>query len=145
MSSRASADFTPAFIRASGSSREEMLAGKWEPAKEMRRNLGETEHLRWNAFHFCSGYRPMSREDFDANAETWVRCKAEGVPCRIKIAKNQEERLHACLIPWEELDELSERESRLTGRDIDYKQTDINNVLTLPKLLRAEDKRNGKK
>ena len=145
MSSRASADFTPAFIRASGSSREEMIAGRWAPSEDMLRNLGETEHLRWNAFHFCSGYRPMSREDFDANAETWVRCKAEGVPCRIKIAKNQEERLHACLIPWEELDELSERESRLTGRDIDYKQTDINNVLTLPKLLRAEDKRNGKK
>ena len=145
MSSRASADFTPAFIRASGSSREEMLAGKWEPSKEMLQNLGETEHLRWNAFHFCSGYRPMSREEFDANAETWARSREEGVPCSVKIAKNQEKRLHACLIPWEELDELSERENRLTGRDIDYKQTDINNVLTLPKLLRAEDKRNGKK
>lgn len=145
MSSRASADFTPAFIRASGSSREEMLAGKWEPSKEMLQNLGETEHMRWNAFHFCSGYRPMSREEFDANAETWARCRDEGVPCSIKIAKNQEKRLHACLIPWDELDELSERENRLTGRDIDYKQTDINNVLTLPKLLQAGEKRGRKK
>ena len=145
MSSRASADFTPAFIRASGSSREEMLAGKWEPSKEMLRNLGETEHLRWNAFHFCSGYRPMSREEFDDNARALARCRAEGVPCSIKIAKNQERRLHACLIPWDELDELSERENRLTGRSIDYKQTDINNVLTLPKLLQAEEKRGGKK
>ncbi|MDO4989417.1 MAG: hypothetical protein Q4E45_02825 [Eubacteriales bacterium] len=140
MSSRASADFTPAFIRASGSSREEMLAGEWRPSEEMLRNLGETEHLRWNAFHFCSGFKPMSREEFDANAETWARCKAEGVPCSIRIAKNSEKRLHACLIPWDDLDELSERENRLTGRSVDYKQMDINNVLTLPKLLQTEER-----
>ena len=141
MSSRASADFAPAFIRASGSSREEMLSGKWEPSAEMLQNLGETEHLRWNAFHFCSGYRTMSREEFDANAETWARCQAEGIPCSTRIARNREKRLHACLIPWEELDELSERENRITGRAVDYKQTDINNVLALPKLLQAEERR----
>ncbi len=145
MSSRASADFTPAFIRASGSSREEMLAGKWEPSKELLLNLGETEHMRWSAFHFCSGYRPMSREEFEENAETWARCKAEGIPCSIKIGKNQEKRLHACLVPWEELDELSACENRLTGRSVDYKQIDVNNVLTLPKLLRAEEEKGKKK
>ena len=91
------------------------------------------------------GYSTMSEEEFEANAKAWARCKAEGKPCSIKIAKNQERRLHACLIPWDELDELSERENRLTGRSIDYKQTDINNVLTLPKLLQAEEKKGGKK
>ncbi|MCR5577554.1 MAG: hypothetical protein K6F56_11140 [Oscillospiraceae bacterium] len=145
MSSRASADFAPAFIRASGSSREDLIAGKWEPSGEMLRNLGETEHLRWNAFHFSMGYRPMSREEFEANAETWARCKAEGVPCSIKIAKNGEKRLHACLVSWEELDELSARENELTQRNVDYKQMDINNVLTLPKLLQAEEKRKAEK
>ena len=141
MSSRASADFSSAFIRASGSSREEMLAGKWSPSPELLRNLGETEHMRWNAFHYAMGYQTMSRDEFEANAREWARCKAEGRPCSIKIAKNGEKRLHACLVDWDELDELSERENSLTGRSIDYKQTDVNNVLTLPKLLQAEEGR----
>ena len=145
MSSRASADFAPAFLRASGSSREELLSGKWKPSGELLQNLGETEHLRWNAFHYAMGYRTMSREEFESNAQTWARCKAEGVPCSIKIAKNSEKRLHACLIPWEELDGLSARESELTGRKVDYKQMDVNNVLTLPKLLQAEEMRKAEK
>ncbi len=65
------------------------------------------------------------------------------MPCPIKLSKNAEERTHACLIDWDALDELSARESAVTGREVDYKQIDINNVLTLPRLLRAEEgKRN---
>ena len=145
MSSRASADFMPAFIRASGSSREEMLAGQWQPSPAMLENLGETEHMRWSAFHFAMGYSPMSREEFEANARTWAQCRAEGRPCDIKIAKNTAARRHACLIPWAELDALSARENALTGRNVNYKQTDVNNVLTLPKLLRAEAERSEAK
>jgi hypothetical protein len=84
------------------------------------------------------GYVPMSSEEFNERAEEYLRNTAEGKPAGIKIAKNAAERKHACLIPWEELDELSERENRVTGRNVDYKQIDINNVLTLPKLLEAE-------
>ena len=53
--------------------------------------------------------------------------------------KDGEERTHACLIPWDALDALSARETALTGHRVDYKQMDINNVLTLPRLLRAEE------
>jgi len=141
MSSRASADFQPAFIRASGSSREEMLAGTWNPTQELLLTLGETEHLRWNAFHFAMGYRTMSEEEFQANAALWARCRAEGVPCPIRLTKNTETRTHACLIPWAALDELSRRESEITGRSVNYKQYDIDNVLTLPRLLRAEEEK----
>ena len=137
MSSRASAEFIPAFIRASGSRKEDVLAGGWKPSDEMLQNLGETEHMRWNAFHYVMGYRPMSREEFEANAATWAHCKAEGLPCNIKIAKNSAARTHASLIPWEDLDELSARENAVTGRGVDYKQMDINNVLTLPAMLKA--------
>ena len=140
MSSRASADFMPAFIRAAGTTKQEMLAGRWQPGETLLQNLGETEHLRWNAFHFAMGYRTMSREEFEDNARTWARCRAEGRPCP-KIAKNSEKRTHACLISWEELNELSAREKVLTGRDVDYQQTDIDNVLTLPKLLRAGERK----
>ena len=145
ISSRASADFMPAFLRAAGVTSEELLAGDWQPEEALLRNLGETEHMRWNAFHFAMGYSTMSEEEFEANAKAWARCKAEGKPCSIKIAKNSEKRTHACLIPWEELDELSRRENAITGRNVDYQQTDIDNVLTLPKLLRAGEKKGAVK
>ena len=138
MSSRASADFLPAFIRISGSSREEILAGNWKPERPLQQVLGETEHLRWCAFHYSMGYVPMSRMEFEANIEAFSRLQAEGKQSSFRISKNPEERKHACLIPWEDLDTLSEEENRATGRNVDYKQIDINNVLALPKLLRAE-------
>ena len=137
MSSRASAEFLPAFIRASGSSREEMLEGNWHPSEKMLENLGKTEHLRWNAFHFANGYRAMSDEEFEANAAEWRRCQEEGIPSTVRIARDTAARTHACLISWDELDALSFKVSTVTGRSVDYKQYDINNVLALPKLLRA--------
>ena len=137
MSSRASAEFLPAFIRASGSSREEMISGDWHPTEKMLENLGKTEHLRWNAFHFANGYRAMTEEEFEANAAEWRRCQEEGIPSTVRIARDTAARTHACLIPWDDLDALSFKVSSVTGRNVDYKQYDINNVLALPKLLRA--------
>jgi hypothetical protein len=137
MSSRASAEFLPAFVRASGSSRAEIMSGNWHPAKDVLENLGKTEHLRWNAFHFANGYRTMTDDEFNANAAEWRRCREEGVPCKVRISKDAAARTHACLIPWDDLDALSEKENAVTGGNVDYKQYDINNVLALPRLLRA--------
>ena len=138
MSSRASADFLPAFLRAAGVSREQVREGRWAPEGELLENLGETEHLRWNAFHFAMGYAPMSQEEFEANAATYIRCREEGKPCSVRITKNPVARTHACLIPWEELDQLSRREEALTGRSVNYKQFDINNVLAVSAILNEE-------
>ena len=143
MSSRASAAFIPAFIKASHSSREAVLAGEWSPDGTMLEVLGETEHLRWCAFHSVMGYSPMPRAQFEENAAIWARCKAEGVPCPVRISKDPVARFHACLVPWEELDALSELENSITGGSVDYKQLDINNVLALPRLLQAQE--NAKK
>jgi hypothetical protein len=140
MSSRASADFLPAFLKIAGTSREEVLSGEWKPDRELQQALGETEHLRWNAFHFSMGYEPMSREEFEENARIWTRCRDEGVPSPVRINKNQQARTHACLVSWDELDELSARDNAITGRGVDYKQLDINNVLALPAVLRADEK-----
>ena len=137
MSSRASADFAPALIKASGATEEEILAGNWQPDEAMRQVLGEMEHLRWCAFHYAMGYLPMGKDRWEANAAEFIRCREQDIPCRIRLSKNAEERLHACLIPWDSLDELSARESAVTGRPVDYKQTDINNVLALPQILRS--------
>ena len=144
MSSRASADFFPAFLRAAGVNRETVLTEGWDLTEEQKTNLGETEHLRWCAFHYAMGYTPMKREQFEKNAAKWAQCKKEGVPCPIKISKDAKARRHACLVPWDELDALSVCENTLTGRDINYKQMDINNVLAVPKLLRLEGLPAGK-
>ena len=54
----------------------------------------------------------------------------------MRITKNAAQREHACLIPWDELDELSRRENEITGKNLDYKEMDIQNVLAIEKLLR---------
>lgn len=135
MSSRASAGFMPAFIRAAGLSADEVMAGNWPPAPEVLEVLGETEHLRWNAFHFVMGYSPMSPEEFDRRAEIYRECVSKGLP-GIRLSRDPENRTHACLIPWDALDDLSEKENSVTGRKVDYKQYDINNVLTVPEVLK---------
>ncbi|MBO7373150.1 MAG: hypothetical protein J6U19_02855 [Oscillospiraceae bacterium] len=145
MSSRASAEFLPAFVRISGSSKEAMLNGEWTPSPEMQQVLGETEHLRWCAFHYAMGYTPMTPEQFQANAETWAQLQKEGSSKKIKIAKDAQARRHACLIPWSDLDDLSARENQMTGRNVDYKQLDINNVLALPHLLQVREEAMKKK
>ena len=139
MSSRASADFLPAFLKAANRTREQVLAGDWDLSPALLDTLGETEHKRWNAFHFAMGYSTMTEEEFNANAEEYAQLRTDGKPINIRISKNQLSRTHACLIPWEALDDLSERENAVTGRGVNYKQMDINNVLALPRLLRKEE------
>ena len=114
------------------------MAEGWRPDDEKLRVLGETEHLRWCAFHYCMGYRTMPREIFDNKAEHYQECAAKGIPCSNRIAKDAEKRMHACLIPNEELDDLSRREKEATGRDVDYRQMDINNILIIPQILNAQ-------
>ena len=138
MSSRASADFIPAFICAAGLTADEVMAGNWPPDANVLEALGETEHLRWNAFHYVMGYAPMSYEVFDQRADEYRECIAKGMP-GIRLSKDSENRTHACLIPWDELDGLSEKESIITGRKVDYKQYDINNVLIIPEILRQRE------
>lgn len=137
-SSRASADFIPAMIKISHSSREQILNGNWNLSPELLETLGETEHLRWMAFHFVMGYSVMNSEKMEENARILAENQKAGISCSTRITKDGENRLHACLIPWEDLDALSQREMELTGRQVDYKQIDKNNVLAIPQILQAE-------
>ncbi|MCR5664350.1 MAG: hypothetical protein K6G17_05660 [Oscillospiraceae bacterium] len=143
MSSRASADFAPAFLTISHSDRQALAKGLWKPEGELLERLGETEHLRWCAFHAAMGYVPMSHELFEERALQYRQALDAGVKAPLRPAKDARRRLHACLIPWSELDALSAEEERLTGRRTDYRQVDLNNVLALPKLL-AEETNGGK-
>ena len=137
MSSRASASFIPALVKASGYTEQEITEGEWEPDGKILDVLGETEHMRWCAFHFANGYRKMSEEELSRNIENYIRCREKGLPLP-RITKNAEQRTHACLIPYDRLDALSERENAVTGKNTDYRQLDINNVMMIPRILKAQ-------
>ncbi|MCM1027293.1 MAG: hypothetical protein NC432_12730 [Roseburia sp.] len=136
-SSRASADFIPALIRAAGRSAEQVLAGDWTLTEEQLENLSRTEHLRWCAFHYVMGFEPMSREIYAERCARYRAEKEEFGKSSLRIGKDMEAHRHACLIPWEELDALSEAENAVTGGNVDYKAMDRNNVLILPKVWKA--------
>ena len=129
-SCRASADFLPAFLHAAGVSREEALAGRWPPSAEVLENLSRTEHRRWCAFYLAMGYSPMSEGEFEARGAQYRRGEVS------RIGKNTDGMTHACLIPWEALDDLSRRENEITGGTVNYKALDTNNVLAVPDMLR---------
>lgn len=128
-SCRASADFLPAMVKAAGQNAE-----KWDLTEAQIENLSITEHLRWCAFHYCMGFSPMSPEEFAARSETYLQQKKVG-EAPIRIGKNMQKRTHACLVSWEDLDALSEKEAEITGNYVNYKAMDTENVLAIPELL----------
>lgn len=103
------------------------------------RMLGQLEHNRWNAFHFAMGYQSMTQEEFDGRTAQYKKDVAEGKTKPIRIAKNTIQKTHACLVSWEELVDLSNRENAITGGNKDYQQLDIENIMLIPKLLRIRE------
>ena len=79
----------------------------------------------------------MSQEEFNHRAEVYRQELAETGAGKIHISKDLNQRIHACLIPWDQLDELSARENAITGKNTDYKEMDRNNVRAIPSVLRA--------
>ena len=143
-SCRACTDFFPAFLRASGKTAEQVAAGDWPPEDRILENCAITEHLRWCAYHYAAGYTRMPEEVWQERAERYRREKAEGKTPDFRISKDPRRKLQACLIPWEELDELSRRENEVTGGHVDYKQMDRDNVLILRTALLARQEDEGK-
>lgn len=137
MSNRASADFIPALLRAAGKTPSQALAGEWDLPPSLLENLSRTEHLRWCAFHYVMGYDVMDEETFSLRCRQYQAQVASEGQSSLRIGKDSSRRLHACLIPWEQLDELSAAENAVTGRNVDYKALDRSNVLALPEVLSA--------
>lgn len=131
MSSRASADFQDAILHIAGITEEQARKG-WKPDRALLENLAQTEHLRWVAFHYCMGFRTMTPEEFAQRAETYPKDKADP---KYRITKDLSKRIHACLIPWEQLKEYSQKENKVTGGQKDYQQTDRNSILNIPAVL----------
>ena len=139
MSCRASADCLDAFTAAAGTTREAAVRDGWQPSGVLLENLAETEHLRWNAFHFAMGYRRMPRETMEERLKLFREEREKFGESRIRITKDTAAKLHAGLVSWEELDALSAWESEATGQKRDYKQADRDNVLMIPELLKQEE------
>ncbi|MBR5805514.1 MAG: hypothetical protein IKY30_01920 [Oscillospiraceae bacterium] len=130
MSSRASADFMPSMAVIA----RQDPAQQWALTDAQLENLGITEHLRWMAFHFVMGYEKMPAEVYDQREQQYISEKSLYGTGKIRVGKDTVARQHACLIPWEELDALSRRENAITGGNVDYKQSDKNNVLAIAQL-----------
>ena len=132
MSCRASADFGGALLRSA-----DVVETNAALPEAVLENLAQTEHLRWCAFHYAMGYRPMPEEVWQSRAREYPAQKQAGRK-PLRIGKDAERKLHACLTDWEMLDALSEKENAVTGGRVDYRQLDRDNVRTL--LTQAEAK-----
>ena len=139
MSSRMAADFYNALLHCAGVTAEEAVE-HWEPCGQLLENLAATEHLRWIAFHYCMGFRPMTEDEYQERVATFLKEKAKDPETKYRISKDMEKRLHACMIPWEELDAYSARENAITAENRDYAENDRNIVRSLTKVLRAMKK-----
>lgn len=137
LSCRASADYLDAFLKMARTDRKSVIENGWDLSEEMLENLGKTEHLRWCAFHETMGFRRMPDDIYASRKAQYEREKAETGQGKIRIGKDMPNRMHACLIPWDDLDALSDLENAVTGKSIDYKQMDRDNVLMIPSMLKS--------
>ena len=131
------ADFLPAVLRMAGLTETQVLEDGWLLTEAQLETMSRTEHLRWCAFHYCMGFTPMTEEEYQARTREYCRQIAAGEK-PLRIGKNMADRTHACLISWEALEELSQRETRITGKPVDYKAMDTDNVMLIPELLRKD-------
>lgn len=150
LSSRASADFAPVFLRMAGMTREEIAEKGWKPQGYLLENLAETEHMRWCAFHHTMGFSPMDKEIHAQRTKQMCSELVASGKSRTKPSKDMTNHIHACLIPWDLLDDLSDRENEIIqsypnlpqelkdGKKADYKQLDRNNILALQEVLEQE-------
>jgi hypothetical protein len=83
--------------------------------------LGETEHLRWNAFHYVNGWTNLPINE----------------SLKIKKTKCFETKRHLCLVPYNALDDLAEKTKVLNdGHLTPYKQYDIENFLLVVDMIK---------
>lgn len=77
----------------------------------------------------------MSDREFDERAALYRAQVAQNGKATVRIGKNMVGRTHACLVSWENLKSLSEKEAAVTEKYVDYQALDTENVLAIPQLL----------
>ena len=82
------------------------------------------------------GFSSISDKEFEERSELYRQQIANDGKSNIRISKNMTSRTHACLVGWEELKTLSEKEAVVTGEYLDYQDMDTDNVMLIPELLK---------
>lgn len=140
-SNRASATFIPAMLKLAGSTENAAVEREvLTDDKELADKLARTEHLRWMAFHVEMGYRPLSIDEMKSRFE-----KYEADESRLKLCrKDDKQKLHLCLVPWERLREISDAYNTLIAKTNaeesprDFGKDDYNIIKNIPKFLKAK-------
>ena len=136
-SCRAFADFIPAVLHSLGTTEERVINGEWSLTDAQKDILSKTEHLRWCAFHYCMGFDTMTDEEFESRSNAYKEQIAAEGKSNVRITKNINNRTHACLVSWDELKILSEKEGAVTGIYKDYQAMDTENILSVPEMLES--------
>ena len=95
---------------------------------ETLERLTKNEHVRWNYFMATEGYERAAMED--------VRKYYE----ETKSHKDDKTKLHPCIIPFEDLQELSEAYRELSGKTVDFIEYDRMIVEHIPEMVRFAKK-----
>ena len=82
----------------------------------------------------------MTDHEFDLRTKLYLEQLASNGSSDLRISKNMSSRTHACLIGWDELKALSEKEAAITGEYRDYQKMDTDNVMAVPKLMQIAEK-----
>lgn len=85
-------------------------------SKESLQNLALGEHLRWSSQLYVNGWDTWPLRDIPANAVS---------------NKDEDKKLHACLVDWDELGLVNKRFGE------DYYSYDANNVINMFHLVRG--------
>lgn len=138
MSSRSAADFWYTILRAAGTTLEDAKEN-WAPRGELLENLAKMEHLRWIAFHYAMGFRPMTEAEYQHRVKQYQKARKKDPHTSYRITRDMDQRIHACMIPWEALDDYSRRENAVTGGDKNYGENDRENIRAIRDVLQKMD------
>ena len=138
-SNRAVADFIPTMLYLAGFTGDKQVDFQNIDAAHLE-ILAQTEQLRWIAFHVVMGYRNISIDEMQKRFE---RYKNEINPLDF-ARRDYKEKLQVCLVPWDDLDKISEAYRELAERinnekekTRDFKENDRRNVKNIPEFLRV--------
>jgi len=142
-SNRAAADFIPAMLKlAKYEENDTTEKNALTSDSSLAEILAQTEHLRWNAFHAAMGFYPVDLEEMRQRFEKYGGeknsrehldfCRRDSTAWR-----------HACLVPWDELDKVSEvyrelslRAGSLKEQKRDFKESDRDIIRNIPLFLK---------
>lgn len=96
-SERASAEFIPGILK--------LMDCK--DTKELIERLAITEHMRWCAFHATMGFDLIAINELQPRYDELVNNRLSELDALTVCRKDVKNRLHACLVSWEKLDEIN--------------------------------------